>query len=101
MIATSVPGLGASHSQSPSTSLRSGEHDTILPPRLRNRCSASRAGCAVVPPWFMPVFFIAKPPKHTSRSVWSAMTFHSVERLKRSSCVPTTRGMMTPVAPRL
>ena len=34
MIATSVPGTGASHSQSPSTSSRSGENDTIRPPRL-------------------------------------------------------------------
>jgi len=101
MIATSVPGTGAYHSHGPSTSSRSGEKEAMRPPRSRNRRSAARAGWAVVPPWLTAVFFNARPPKHTSRSVCSTITSHWVERLNRSSWVPTTQGMITPVAPRL
>ena len=54
MIATSVPGTGANHSQSPSTSSRSGEKDTMCPPLVAEAVQrvAGRmcGGAAVVDP---------------------------------------------------
>ncbi|SKT76251.1 Uncharacterised protein [Mycobacteroides abscessus subsp. abscessus] len=73
----------------------------MRPPRSRNLSRASRAGCAVVPPWLTPVFFSAIPPNAISRSVFSTITSQDVERLNSPSWVPMTCGMMTPVAPRL
>ena len=102
MIATSVPGTGC---QPLAVAVdvvaqRAERHD---PAAAVAEPAPVRRGpdVPVVPPWLTPVFFSRDAAEAHQQIGVLGDHAQSVERLNRSSWVPTTRGMITPVAPRL